>query len=352
METPTAAPLIRARRPADVLATVPYLLGFHPRDSLVVLTLTGPKDRVAFTVRVDLPDEASRRQWAAALLAALRRNGAKRVLVVAFCADEAVAGPAVAAVRDALAAARLRLVDAWRADGHRWWSYVCTDPACCPPAGTAYDAATGPCAVQAVVNGLVALPDRETLAASVSRLPGETQQVMERITARVQDEILSRVLGCADPARSFVVQGQDAVVAYVRDFIRRPREVGEQDAARLSVWVQHLHVRDAAWCLMDVDRLDPHIDLWRQVTRRAVPGLVAAPAALLSFAAWRSGRGALAQCALDRVLADNPGYSMGALLGEVLAESLPPSAWTPMPLEELYAATRGAAPPAHEGGAA
>ena len=335
MKTPTTAPLIRARRPADVLATVPYLLGFHPRDSLVVLTLTGPRDRVAFTVRVDLPDEGSRQQWAAALLAALRRNSARRVLVAAFCADEAVAGPAVTAVRDALARARITLVDAWRADGHRWWSYVCTDPACCPPTGTTYDAASGPCAVQAVVNGLVALPDRETLAATVSRLPGEAQQVMQRITAGVQDEILNMVLGRPDPARSFVVQGQDAVVAYVRDFVRHPRHVDEQDAARLSVWVQHVHVRDAAWCLMDVDQLDPHVDLWRQVTRRAVPGLVAAPAALLSFAAWRSGRGALAQCALDRVLADGPDYSMGAQLGDLLAESLPPSAWTPIPLAEL-----------------
>ena len=342
MTTPTAARVIKARRPEDVLATVPYLVGFHPRDSLVVLVLAAPRDRVVFSVRLDLPGEScSPQRWAETVVTTLRRNGAGRVLVVAFSDRETVADPAVDALSDALSGKGIDIVDAWRADGHRWWSYRCTDPSCCPTTGTPYDASAGPCAVQAVVNGLVALPDRDALADGVSRLSGPTELVMGEATERIQDEILTAVLASPDPVRALVVQGQDEVAAFVRDFVQRPRRVTEEEAAWLTVWMQHVHVRDVAWCLMDPRRLDPHIDLWRQVTRLAVPGLVAAPAALLSFAAWRSGRGALARCALERVLADDPGYSMGALLSEVLDEGLPPPSWDPMPLAQLYAATRG-----------
>ena len=43
-----------------------------------------------------------------------------------------------------------------------------------------------------------------------------------------------------------------------------------------------------------------HVDLWRDVVRRRPRELRAAPAALLGFAAWLAGNGALAWCAVDR----------------------------------------------------
>ena len=74
------------------------------------------------------------------------------------------------------------------------------------------------------------------------------------------------------------------------------------------------------------------------MTRRAQPGYVAAPAALLAFVAWQSGDGALANVALDRALADDPGYSMALLLRQVINAGAPPSmAALPMTPEEVAA---------------
>ena len=85
------------------------------------------------------------------------------------------------------------------------------------------------------------------------------------------------------------------------------------------------------------------------LVRRAQPGYVAAPASLLAFTAWQCGDGALANIALDRALADAPGYSMALLLQAALDAGMPPStATSPMTPEQVAAsyAARDASQPA------
>jgi hypothetical protein len=89
---------------------------------------------------------------------------------------------------------------------------------------------------------------------------------------------------------------------------------------------------------MDPAHRDAHGRLWTDLTRRAQPGYVAAPASLLAFTAWQCGNGALANVALDRALADTPGYSMAQLLRDVIDAGAPPSMATlPMTPEEVAA---------------
>jgi hypothetical protein len=100
-----------------------------------------------------------------------------------------------------------------------------------------------------------------------------------------------------------------------------------------------VRVRDDAWARMDPRHQGAHLRLWTDLTRLARPGYVAAPASLLAFCAWQNGDGALANVALDRALADSPGYSMAMLLREALDSGAPPSmARLPMTPEEVAAA--------------
>ena len=81
-----------------------------------------------------------------------------------------------------------------------------------------------------------------------------------------------------------------------------------------------------------------HLRLWTDLTRHAQPGYIAAPASLLAFTAWQAGNGALANLALDRAEADDPGYSMALLLRDTLTAGAPPSlAVLPMTPEEVAA---------------
>ena len=128
----------------------------------------------------------------------------------------------------------------------------------------------------------------------------------------------------------------------VADAIARYREgrslASRNAAAWLALVLEELPVRDDAWARMDPDHNEAHLRLWTDVTRLAQPGYAAAPAALLAFTAWQSGNGALANVALDRALADQPGYSMATLLRQALDSGAPPSmARLPMTPEDVAA---------------
>jgi hypothetical protein len=81
-----------------------------------------------------------------------------------------------------------------------------------------------------------------------------------------------------------------------------------------------------------------HLRLWTDVVRRATPAYLPAPASLLAFTAWQCGEGALANIAVDRALAADPGYSLARLLRDVMDAGVPPSAArVPMTPEQVAA---------------
>jgi hypothetical protein len=121
----------------------------------------------------------------------------------------------------------------------------------------------------------------------------------------------------------------------VRRFAADGLRLDSHDVGRLLVAVAAVEVRDVAWAEITHADADRHVDLWRDVVRRAPHETRAAPAALLAFAAWLSGDGALAACALDVCQDAEPGYSMAGLLTQALAAGLPPDSWRPMPQAAL-----------------
>jgi Domain of unknown function (DUF4192) len=104
------------------------------------------------------------------------------------------------------------------------------------------------------------------------------------------------------------------------------------------VVLTHLAVRDDAWSRMDPGFRTAHLRLWTDVVRRAAPAYLPAPASLLAFTAWQSGEGALANIAIDRALAADPGYSLAQLLRDIMDAGVPPSAArVPMTPEQVAA---------------
>ncbi|MEV4394413.1 DUF4192 domain-containing protein [Nonomuraea sp. NPDC049607] len=317
MTTNAPAPCLTLTSPADILAAVPYLVGFHPHDSLVVIGLHHGQAKVAARWSLPFP-----RGTLAPLTELFAREGITEMVVVGYGGGETVT-PAVDEARLVAAASEIHVGDAIRAHEGRYWSYVCELPRCCPPEGTPYDPTTSQIAAEATVRGMVALPDRRSLERTIAPATGPVRMAMRRATAAAVAEVRARLTAAPDLdtfARSYVADALTAVRASLTAHSAGVR-LDDVEAARLGLALSVIRVRDEAWTTMR----DAHLPLWKDLTRRLEPRFVPPAASLLAMAAWRTGDNILATIALERALTTDPHYSMANLLMHALQSLLSPA---------------------------
>lgn len=325
------------RSTVDLLASVPYLLGFHPADSLVVVAIRGR--RMAFAARGDLLDPAAfaaaRASFTEHLVAVVTRQQVDAVSVIGYGAADRVA-TAMPAVCALFARRGVRIMDAVRVTAGRYWSYFCPDPVCCPPEGIAFDLSTSSLSAAAVFAGQVVLPDRAALVSQVAPAGGSVRESMRLATERARDRLAALIAD--DRRRRAPAGGDQAVVvsagrAAVREALARGGtgdQLTDDEVAWLALLLTNQSIRDFAW-----ERATPEHwqqALWMDVLRRVEPKFAPAPASLLAFVAWRNGYGALASVALERALDADPAYSMALVLDQVLRRGVPPSVLDKWPL--------------------
>ncbi len=354
--------VVRASSPAALLTLVPHLIGFVPETSLIVIGVTPPRDRIRVTLRYDLPDPPETdlvTDLAAHAVGVLTAQQLSAAVAVGYGPEDLVT-PVARELREAAWQAGIDLREFLRVQDARYWSYVCDNEACCPAAGVPFDvadlaaaadpaaadsAAADPAAAAALARlGPPVLPNRAAVAARVAPLGGIAAESMRQATRRAEQHIARLLAKVRKSARlgaarhMIAAEGLAAVGAMIARYRDGGRFTSDYEIARITVALRDLRVRDDAWARMDPAHADQHLRLWIDVVRRAQPGYVAAPAALLAFIAWQSGDGALANVALDRALADDPWYSMALLLRQVITAGAPPSlARLPMTPEEVAA---------------
>jgi Domain of unknown function (DUF4192)/Protein of unknown function (DUF3085) len=311
---------IKLRSPADVVALVPYLLGFHPSQSLCLIGLNDSK--LTCAIRYDLPEADDIGAFTDALTSMVADKPIKVMLLAGYGTDAEVT-PALTATLDALAAIEIPVADAVRAEEGRYFPYLCGDETCCPPEGTPYEIDTSAAAAAAVTAGLSALPDRSYLAARITPQQGTARAAVETATARATADIEQQM---REPGGlcGFISEVRDTITTAL-DLYRDGGKLSDEDAARLSVFLGVIRLRDEAWATITLEVADSQLALWTDMTRRASIN-VAACASLLAFTAWLTGDGAFANIAVERATDADPEYTMAHLLNSLLAVGLPPTA--------------------------
>lgn len=333
---------IRISSPTAVLAVVPVLLGFQPGNSVVVIGTDRPRAEVRLTLRYDLPDPALAGAVARHAMSVLSAQRIPAALAVGY-GPEHLVSPVAEALRDLAPRAGITMTELLRVEGQRFWSYVCADPSCCPPEGTAFDVTDHPAGRAMAAEGARVLASREELAASVRPVTGDAADRMRKATQQAEEHVAASVERVARSGRKAAVRRLIAAIGLpaVTEAISRYRDGGRlelEEVAWLTVMLRDLRVRDDAWARMRPEHREAHLRLWTDLTQLARPGYVRAPASLLAFVAWQIGNGALANVALDRALADDPYYSMAVLLRQVIDSGAPPSlARLPMTPDDVAA---------------
>lgn len=306
----TEAPVLRLRRPADLVEAVPYLLGFHPRRSVVLVGLrpgsrSAQIGQVGVTIRLDTADLACDAQGAASRLAddaarGLAGAGASRVIGVVFA--DAGDDP------EECGSAMQRATRSCVAMGLEVLAFLGPEP----PSDLA-----GVVAAQATYAGLVARPDR---AALVALLEPEATAVRERHRSAVWEALAARSDQIAAGGRGRLHRStMRALYAATRTLTL----ADDRQLSRFGAALTDVAIRDACWLAIEAGRLDGE-GLWRELAQRLPPPYDAAPLFLFGWIRWRAGDGALAGIAVQRSLASDPDYRAAGLLDSALRQGLDP----------------------------
>jgi hypothetical protein len=334
---PDLSPIdVRLSDPGEIAASLPHLLGFRPRESVVLISLTGPSGgRVGLTVRADIPDGRDAGTAARVLARSVCTDRPCGVLlaVVSDAADEdapdggpdlphrVLVGELVRALADRAAPVREVLL----VRGGRWWSYDCPQACCAPGAGTLLPAGVPELEVAAVATGMVVEADRNDLAGRIAPPAGFDRDAMVAASVRAAAECSAAIVADGwDTTAEASWAAISAAVARCRPG-RPSAPLTDDETARVLWGLRDVHVRDRALQFALGPDAAAAETLWTACTRRALAPLDAAPATLLAVSAWLRGDGAMANVALTRALDGDPRYRLARLLAQGLASCLAPA---------------------------
>jgi hypothetical protein len=302
--------------PQDIIAAVPYLLGFHPDDSLVVIAITAR--RVTVIVRYDLPDSVAGTgrdpagELASRLAVVLALHKTDSVVLLGYGTSDR-ARPALVAAIDRLADL-LTIREVLVITGARFWSLLCAG--CCPPEGIEFDSAATVTAVQLTTLGFAPFDNRDALRASIAPLQGTAAQAMQAAISRAAADLPPVGAGGPDSRH----------LARLRGLLAAAATLSDADAADLIMLLGHVRLRDEAWILTEAGEPEAQVAFWTDITRRAPASCVAPPASLLAYAAaCMTGNGVLARVAVECALAAEPDYNLAQLIQMMLDSGTEPS---------------------------
>ncbi|MGW2014120.1 DUF4192 domain-containing protein [Streptomyces sp. NPDC001927] len=365
----TESQQITLRGPAELADALPFMLGFHPSDSVVLVALHGELGRFGGRVRLGIPRSAN--EWpstaehlAECLVEGCTRRGTRPDGIVVFLCQDPAPGetgrhvmerlrPFAQRLRTACGALDIPVYEALCISDGLYFSYCCPDTRCCPPdgtplalTGTSVMAASAAYAGIQVRGSLRDMEARLTPRASPSSEDDRQRTALNEASAVIVPKIFD------GPPGAGRAEVRETTIDLAREVLRRfdapavpPAPAGvrgaataEQDAAddaildadeaaALILGLQDRETRDQAAEWMEGSEGAAALRLWRVLARRCVAPFgehAAAPLTLAGWVAWSTGDEPAARVALGLALDSDPDYVFARLLHQACNEGLDP----------------------------
>ncbi|POX41054.1 DUF4192 domain-containing protein [Streptomyces sp. Ru73] len=347
---------VTLRGPAELADALPYLLGFYPDDSIVLVALHGERGRFGGRVRLGIPTDTT--QWpyiadqlADCLITSGRERGTPPSGIIAFLCQEPTTTETGRDVRDRLQplAQRLRTACGSRdvpvyealciSNGH-FWSYVCPDERCCPAAGTPLAMpGTSVMAAAAAYSGVQVRGSLKDMEARLAPFTGTRAGDQIKALDAAAAALIPRMLSGQDP-QTVREETVTLLARALRTFRDDPPSgshrakdacddalLSNGEAAEMILGLQDRLTRDRVAAWMEGPDAAPALRLWRALARRcpdAYQSHAAAPLTLAGWVSWATGDTASARVALCRALTLDPDYLFAQLLHRGLNEGIDP----------------------------
>lgn len=311
----------------DLVTAVPFLIGFHPTDSVVLISVK--EGAIGVAMRIDLPvtinsDEID-------LLAHhFIRDEAEAALLVAYVPDSRDDGDSILISLGAgLIRNGIQIHESLLIRSGRYRSIICRDSSCCPTVGKT---------LPSIDDSAIAA---EHVVAGIPMPYGDISELIDSIAA----DPLSLTKNWNSAVRNFLIDEDSSEVGALRrdgvesmelllDEFRIGRGVTDHMlVARVIGRISDVQVRDYAMGVHQEDTYDLYFTMWRELLRLAPMGLVAPIACIVAAMSYENGDGALAQRALDRAIADDSKYPLASLLRRVFNAGWPPQSFAQMRAE-------------------
>ena len=312
--------------PHDLLAAIPFLIGYHPENSLVLVALKD--DSVGMAMRVDMPTDIAPESYD--LLAShFQREAADAALIVAYVDSETDSEPVLINTSAALLRAGISIKESLIVFDGRYRSMLCHDSECCPPLGSPIpDIDSSRIAAEHVIAGHpMPFANVSGLVQSIAALPSAMEESWQSEVRTFWIESDSENL--LDLQRD----GATAVIDLAGEYAQGRGAEDRELVARVIGRISDIQVRDYALGSHTEETADAYWQMWRELLLIAPRGFVAPIASIFAALAYERGEGALAHKALDRALADDERYSLALLLRRVFTAGWPPQSFSAMRAE-------------------
>jgi hypothetical protein len=314
---------VRLRGTGEIIAGLPHMLGFHPTDSAVLVTLQR-NGCVGMCLRADLPPAQQDNAMAVQLAQLVQRADAVGVILVIVGGTSSKS--AVLPRRELVEALAAALADADVALEHAVWAQAttagapwgCYHHADC--AGRLPDPTASPLAATSVLTGAVTYTSRDELAAQIAPVDDAAITRRSVLLQAVADDAQRYPHLAAATARERL----HLVHRTLADTARGALALDDEQVVALALALSDHQVRDACLATVRGSTAAAAEQLWLALTKAMPAPLRAEPATLLAFAACLRGDGALAGIALDAAQSAQPDHRLSALLSRALNAGMPP----------------------------
>ena len=292
----------------EAITLAPYLLGFQPSESLLLIVADDGATCQGFVARVDLDDVELTLAMDAFASRVVSLAGQGRTVILAFTEDQDRGMAALALAIRAMEG--MNISDAAWTDGESWSSIFGDERSC----GENHPYILAPeIAAEAVYRGLTVLPSRTNLVDQLSG-PGRTCDPGTRRLITNARRRLSR-------------RGDDVVAARCRALVRSGSPIDDAAAVEMAVAVQRPEVARTLWMTMEREHASRWLTVWSQAVGMIPDRLAPAPLALCGLAGWLNGDGAVASVCAHRCQSMVGAADLPQALMVIVDAFVPPKLW-------------------------